>query len=200
MKKTILLATILLALVAATGCKKITLGSKANENLQTNENTAAPSVSPSADSESATDEAEATQEATDEKASAKPTKEALKATTDPSSNKNATVGNNNNGTSTVIKDFLETQEYQVKATGTYTFLCKPSDGKATWDIYVLDEKFEDALRYLTSAYQPSLTATSKAQTLKLKQGQYVYCVCSENSRTFDGDEGSFSCPLAIKMN
>ena len=131
-----------------------------------------------------------------------PTKE-VEATKKPVVTKapsNNASSNANSANSVVFNDFLNTQEYVVKTTGTYTFSCKPSDGKTTWDIYVLDEKFEDALRYLTNAYEPVLTATSKATTYKLTKGQYVYCVCSQNSFSFEGDKNTFKCPLTITLN
>lgn len=103
-----------------------------------------------------------------------------------------------NKNSTVFTNFLETQEFEVKESGTYAFSCNPSDGKTSWDIYVLDEKFEDALRYLTTAYTPTLTATKEVTTYKLKKGQFVYCVCSQNALTFEGNKETFKCPLTIE--
>lgn len=103
-----------------------------------------------------------------------------------------------NKNSIVFTNFLDTQEFEVKETGTYSFSCNPSDGKTSWDIYVLDEKFEDALRYLTTAYSPTLTATKDASTHELKKGQFVYCVCSQNAFTFEGNKETFKCPLTIE--
>ena len=201
MKKNLLLISILIfVLVTSIGCKKITLGSESVEQITTNENTSAPTVTPSDDDSEATEQVEATKDTEDDKSDATSDKKEDTSNKNTSANTKTNTQQANNSNTVVFKDFLETQEYEVKTAGTYSFWCKPSDGKSTWDIYVLDEKFEDALRYLTSAYQPVLTATSKAQTYKLQKGQYVYCICSENSLTFDGDEGSFSCPLAIKLN
>ena len=103
-----------------------------------------------------------------------------------------------NKNSTVFTNFLDTQEFEVKETGTYAFSCNPSDGKTSWDIYVLDEKFEDALRYLTTAYTPTLTATKEVTTQEKKKGQFVYCVCSQNALTFEGNKETFKCPLTIE--
>lgn len=115
--------------------------------------------------------------------------------TESPSNTNTTSESKN---ATVFTNYLDTQEFQVKESGTYSFSCKPSDGKAFWDIYVLDEKFEDALRYLTTAYTPVLTATKDASTYELKKGQFVYCVCSQNAFTFEGNKETFKCPLIIE--
>ena len=99
----------------------------------------------------------------------------------------------------VFEDHLTTAEYKVEKDGTYEFECEPSDKKAYWDIYVLDEPFEDALRYLSNAYTPTLKATDDSKKIKLKKGQYVYGVCSENSFTDEGTSGTFSCPLTIEL-
>ena len=99
----------------------------------------------------------------------------------------------------VFKDHLTTAEYKVMKDGTYEFECEPSDNKSYWDIFVLDEPFEDAFRYLSNAYTPALKATDDSKKIKLKKGQYVYGVCSENSFTDEGTSGTFSCPLTIEL-
>ncbi|MBE5935168.1 MAG: hypothetical protein E7262_05190 [Lachnospiraceae bacterium] len=99
-----------------------------------------------------------------------------------------------------FKDHLNAAEYIVKKDGTYEFECEPSDNKAYWNIYVLDEPFEDAFRYLSAAYTPKIKATGESQELKLKKGQYVYGVCSENSFTDEGIDNNFSCPLSIELD
>ena len=100
----------------------------------------------------------------------------------------------------VFDNYLNTAEYKVEIDGMYEFECDPSDNKAYWDIYVLDEPFEDALKYLSSAYSPILKATDESQKIKLKKGQYVYCVCSENAFTTDGTSTNFKCPLTIELD
>lgn len=115
-------------------------------------------------------------------------------TSTPNNKKDNTQDSN----ATIFKDYMDTQEYKVKASGTYEFTCNPSDNTAYWDIYVLNEPFDDALRYLTSAHNPTLKVTKKPTTYKLKKGQYVYCSCSQNALTFEGDSKTFSCPLSIK--
>ena len=100
----------------------------------------------------------------------------------------------------VFKDHLVTAEYKVEKDGTYEFECEPSDKKAYWDVYVLDEPFEDAFRYLSNAYDPTIKATKESKKIKLKKGQYVYGVCSENSFTDEGTSDNFRCPLTIELN
>ena len=100
----------------------------------------------------------------------------------------------------VFKDHLTTAEYKVKKDGTYEFECEPSDKKAYWNIYVLDEPFEDAFRYLANAYEPTIKATKESKKIKLKKGQYVYGVCSENSFTDEGTADNFKCPLTIELD
>lgn len=175
----LLLTMLALSIVIFVACKK--LGAQGNESsLVTNEST---TPTPT----------EITDEATPEPtASVEPT-EAAKTTTEEPSKSSSKDSN-----SVVFTDYLDTQEFIVKESGTYQFSCEPSDGKTTWDIYVLDEKFEDALRYLTSAYSPVVTASKNASTYDLKARQYVYCVCSQNSLTFEGNKETFKCPLTIK--
>jgi hypothetical protein len=100
----------------------------------------------------------------------------------------------------VFKDHLTTAEYKVEKDGTYEFECEPSDKKAYWNIYVLDEPFEDAFRYLANAYEPTIKATKESKKIKLKKGQYVYGVCSENSFTDEGTADNFKCPLTIELD
>lgn len=55
----------------------------------------------------------------------------------------------------------------------------------TWSVYVLDEPFEDAWRFLPQAYRPAISDFTGEMTLELKAGAYVYCLCSWTS--FHGD-------------
>ena len=117
---------------------------------------------------------------------------------DATSNEEETIVTKNN--KTIFKDHLNTAEYVVKKDGTYSIKCEPNKEKAYWDIYVLDEKFDDALRYLTAAYQPKLKATDKSQQIKLKKGQYVYGMCSINAFTGgDSTNKDFKCSLTIEF-
>lgn len=56
------------------------------------------------------------------------------------------------------------------------------DGAEDWEVYVLDEEFEDALRYLPQANEPVVTNEGSFQ---VKQGQFVYCLTSLNAFTTD---------------
>ena len=193
--KLLFLTLLIISLFTLVGCSNLLPKDETTTtDVTTNETTTSP-----------TEIAEETKQEETVQPSEKATKEP-ETTAKATAKANTSTTNNNTSSNTkttntkVFNDFLNTQEYVVPTTGTYTFSCKPSDGKTTWDIYVLDEKFEDALRYLTNAYKPVLTATSKAQTYKLQKGQYVYCVCSQNSFTFEGDKNTFKCPLTIALN
>ena len=60
--------------------------------------------------------------------------------------------------------------------------------EADWQIFVLDDKFADALRYLPQAYEPVLTESG---TINVVAGQYVYAYCTVNGFTSDAPvEGS----------
>lgn len=69
--------------------------------------------------------------------------------------------------------------FQAEQDATYTLT---RDGEADWDVYVLDEEFEDALRYLPQAYEPT---ASNEGTVSVKMGQMVYVLCGENPFTAD---------------
>ena len=71
-------------------------------------------------------------------------------------------------------------ELKCDATEEYTF--KAVSGDATWQIFILDKRFEDGARYLVQAEKPALTGDGE---LDIKAGQYIYVVCSESSFTAD---------------
>ncbi|MCD8126646.1 MAG: hypothetical protein LUD82_03955 [Clostridiales bacterium] len=79
--------------------------------------------------------------------------------------------------------------FSVPETGSYAFTVANADGaEVTWEVYVLEEAFEDATRYIPQAYDPCLTESG---TLTLTAGSQVYCICSVNAFTGDPlDEGS----------
>ena len=64
----------------------------------------------------------------------------------------------------------------------YKVEMKPAGTDVKWEVYVLDDKFTDALRYIPQAYEPSLTESG---TISVKQHQYVYVYCSVNTYTSD---------------
>lgn len=63
--------------------------------------------------------------------------------------------------------------------GSYRFWAENSDG-VEWTVYVLDEEFEDGVRYISQAYEASLVGDGN---LELKEGQFVYIQCSANDLT-----------------
>ncbi|MCD8366556.1 MAG: hypothetical protein LUC48_00805 [Clostridiales bacterium] len=79
--------------------------------------------------------------------------------------------------------------FSVPEDGSYAFTVSNADGaEVTWEVYVLEEAFEDATRYIPQAYAPCLTESG---TLTLTAGSQVYCICSVNAFTGDPlDEGS----------
>lgn len=66
-------------------------------------------------------------------------------------------------------------------TGTYQFAPVNSDG-ITWEIYVLDEEFNDAERFIPQVY-PCLLENSGS--LHINEGQWIYIYCPCNSWTME---------------
>jgi len=60
----------------------------------------------------------------------------------------------------------------------YTVDFDTDGGAVEWKVYLLDDKFPDANRYLPQEYEPALTQSGK---LKVTKGQYVYVQCSVSS-------------------
>ena len=63
--------------------------------------------------------------------------------------------------------------------GEYTFTTEDSD-TVEWQIYVLDQVFDDSFRYIKQAAEPALVGNG---TIILNEGQYVYVYCSANEFT-----------------
>jgi hypothetical protein len=57
-----------------------------------------------------------------------------------------------------------------------------ASGEAQWELYVLEEPFEEALRYLAQSEEPALTGEGK---LEVQAGEHVYCLCSQSDFTED---------------
>jgi hypothetical protein len=89
------------------------------------------------------------------------------------------------------EDSFETYVYKVEKSGSYKFTDPVSDNDTMWDIYILDEEFEDAPRYISQAYT---SQGSTPVTLELKEGQYAYCICNKNQWTVDE---AVDCKLTI---
>lgn len=65
---------------------------------------------------------------------------------------------------------------QCKETGTYSFAPVNSDG-VTWQVYILDEEFHDAERFIPQAYSLALEG---AGTVEVKEGDWIYIYSSCN--------------------
>lgn len=87
------------------------------------------------------------------------------------------------------EDNTVTYEYEIEEDGTYEFTDPVSDVNTYWDIYVLDEQWDDGTRYIKQSYN---SQGQTPVTLELTKGQWVYCFCSSDS--FNSDE-----PIACKL-
>ncbi|MBR1846072.1 MAG: hypothetical protein IJ792_05680, partial [Oscillospiraceae bacterium] len=67
----------------------------------------------------------------------------------------------------------------------------------TWEVYALDEEFDDAWRFLGQAYQPVISGLDGPIRVALKEGQYIYCVCNYNSFTAEAPAKDDSGTLTI---
>jgi len=68
-------------------------------------------------------------------------------------------------------------------TGGYSFISSGNE-EVTWTVYVLDEEFEGAARYISHGpyHEPVLNDNG---TLQLEEGKYIYIQCSVNGFTTD---------------
>lgn len=92
-----------------------------------------------------------------------------------------------------IKDSWDTGFYamQLEESGMFFAYCGNPD--ITLEIYVLDEEFQDALRYIPQAYEPSAIDDA---IISVDEGQWVYIYCSDNSyTTSEPSEGEISWSL-----
>ena len=64
------------------------------------------------------------------------------------------------------------------ATDTYTF--KSSSEEVVWTVYILDEPFNDAARFLSQSFTAALEGDG---TLEIEADKYVYICCSVNTFT-----------------
>lgn len=99
-------------------------------------------------------------------------------------------------TVTAAEAFDGAYSFVTEETGSYRFAAEGPEGQS-WEVYVLDEEFEDAPRYLPQAYEPAFTVSSgEGEKISALQGdQYVYCVCSDNA--FTQDESAQSGALTV---
>lgn len=86
--------------------------------------------------------------------------------------------------------FTVTSKDGFESSGTTAYFCdtaekyvfRGDDDDVQWSVYVLDEPFEDGVRYLTQAQTPALVGDG---VLKIESGKYVYIVCDESAFTDD---------------
>ena len=87
---------------------------------------------------------------------------------------------------TAADAFTGPLEFVAEEAGSYRFVAAQSDEDVSWEIYVLDEEFEDALRYLPQSKDPAATLEGDGEAeLDLKSDQFVYCFCSQSRLTLD---------------
>ena len=67
----------------------------------------------------------------------------------------------------------------AEATAEYTFTAENSEA-VEWQVYVLDEAFDDGFRYIAQFTDPVLVGDG---TVSVNAGQYVYLYCSANEFT-----------------
>ena len=89
-------------------------------------------------------------------------------------------------------------EFKVNETASYNFEIVKTSSKANdnlkWFVYVLDEPFDNGLRYLYESNNPDCTiALDEAVTLNLVEDDYIYCFCSYNeyNATSDTEAGAY---------
>lgn len=58
----------------------------------------------------------------------------------------------------------------------------------TWEAYVFNKPFDDAPRYIPQASFRDHTTITSTGSIKVKNGDYLYIYCSENSFTVDSAE------------
>ena len=84
--------------------------------------------------------------------------------------------------------------FRPEQDGTYHFCAQTADSfqgsqvgydqdTVTWTIYVLDAPFEDSWRQLEQTTHSAASDLNGSTDLSLREGQYVYCVCSLNAFT-----------------
>lgn len=126
-------------------------------------------------------------------------------------NTKASSNVSDNTISFVFNNFAELttslNSFVVPKTAEYNFYCKPTkkryDGtEHYWKVYVLNdnsyEKTSGSLRHIHQVYKETAKIYSEKTKLKLKEGQYVYAVCSENGFAFTEDYDTFRCPLVVQ--
>lgn len=96
---------------------------------------------------------------------------------------------------TASETFEAPFQFVAEEAGSYRFVASEGDEELGWEVYVLDEEFEDAPRYLTQAYDPAFTVSGGEEELNLAADQVVYCFCTVNS--FTAEEADESGTLTV---
>ncbi len=90
--------------------------------------------------------------------------------------------------------------FVTEEAGKYSFEAANAEGfeDLSWDVYILDEEFQESTRYLPQAYETNLTVgDGDVDELLVEADQFVYCVCSLNS--FTGDKTVGASKLAVRF-
>lgn len=77
---------------------------------------------------------------------------------------------------------------------TYAFAGEDSEA-VEWSVYVLDESFEEGLRYIKQVAEPVLIGDG---TITVAAGQYVYVYCSANEFTTDAADENAKLNVTLK--
>lgn len=76
----------------------------------------------------------------------------------------------------------------------YTFAAENSE-TVEWSVYVLDQSFDDGLRYIKQAAEPVLVGDG---TIPVDEGQHVYVYCSANEFTADAADEQAKLNVTLK--
>ncbi len=147
--------------------------SSETENINSSESSAESSTEISSEKETETEEKTETEASSENTESVSESSEMTDSETKTENEPLYTYDNN-----------MKTYDFKVTEDGSYTFKHSGNDD-VPWNIYILDEKFTDGIRYLYSNYTPDGITEF---TVRLKSGQYVYLICTENEWTDSADD------------
>ncbi len=108
-----------------------------------------------------------------------------------------TLSDTSSNAASVISDGIKCEyntfyEFVADKNTDYSFVISEEGGSVPdnlkWYIYVLDERFENGMRYLYESNNPDYTVTLEMPAIAtVKSGQYVYCFCSQNAYNASSD-------------
>lgn len=106
-----------------------------------------------------------------------------------SASASAQAGGSEQGEAQTQSAHLDLDAADLWSEGAYSFQAHQDasytvtrEGEDDWNVYVLNQEFEDALRYLPQANESVVTNEGSFQ---VKAGQFVYCLSDVNSFTAD---------------